>query len=78
MGIKELVALVRDNYVKFDRFVGDKFYYRIYSEADGNVYVYPVPIEEVGYVAMLSMDRAGVHLRWIRRASEAGELVLKK
>jgi hypothetical protein len=78
MSTPELVRLIKENYVKFDRFVGNHFYYKIYNESDGNVYTYPIPIEDVGYVAMLNVDRAGVHLRWIKRASEAGKLLPRK
>jgi len=76
VSIKELI---RDNYVVFDMFRDDQFYYTVQDKHTGHNYSFPVPLSDIQgsdvNPTLLSRDKAIYFMRYIRKAIDAGTLV---
>lgn len=72
MNIKEVV---RNNRVRFSYYREGVMYYSV--AVDGETYVFPVPLEDVGNATLLDTDKAILFMRYIRKAREDGTFVLK-
>lgn len=70
MNIKELI---KDNKVYFDSYRQGIFYYKILF--NGDHYIFPVPIDDIGTATLLATDKAITYMRWIRKALEEKTLV---
>lgn len=60
--------------VSFDYYRAEHFYYRAYHIATGEIYSFPVPLDDVGGT-LLNLDKAVTFMRWIRRAIQDGTLI---
>lgn len=72
-----LTILVKNNFVYFEKYRQGNLYYSIINPLDNKVYMFPVPIEDVGLASLMKEDRALIFMRWIRRAIENKTIVPK-
>jgi len=72
MKIKEIV---KDNSVKFHRYRKGVIYYSVPVKTDGKVYMFPVPLEDVGDATLEASDKAMMFMRYIRKAIDEGTFV---
>jgi hypothetical protein len=63
MNIKDLV---KDNFVEFQHFRNGELWYRI-ELGDGEVFDFPVPVDDVGSAVMMKKDKALLFMRYIRK-----------
>jgi len=74
--IKELI---QDNFVVFDYFRDNTFFYIIQCKITAQDYVFPVPLSDVTggetTPTLPAREKAIFFMRWIRKAREAGTLI---
>jgi hypothetical protein len=58
--------------VDFQFYRAGFFYYAVPDFYSGEMYEFPVPIEDIGNATMLRSDKAITFMRWIRKAIEDG------
>lgn len=77
-----LKELVKNNIVTFSHYRQGYFHYDLIvqsSEAELDVYQFPVPIDDIGTATLMANDKAITYMRWIRKAMEDNTLFkLKK
>ncbi len=66
--------LVKDKVVNFHSLRAGIAYYTV-EHNDGQVYKFPVPLNDVGEATLEKQDKAMLFMRWIRKALETSELV---
>ena len=71
MNIKDIV---KDNTVRFVRYRQGIAYYRVNVPAEG-VYVFPVPLDDIGDATLELEDKAILFMRYIKRAAGEGSLI---
>ncbi|MEL7537030.1 MAG: hypothetical protein AAFM91_08175 [Pseudomonadota bacterium] len=71
MNIKDIV---KNNTVRFVRYRHGIAYYGV-RVATGNVYVFPVPLDDIGDATLELEDKAILFMRYIRRAIQDGTFV---
>ena len=72
MDIKEIV---RDNTVSFAKYRQGFAYYTVRVPSEGEDYVFPVPLADIGDATLLAKDKAMVFMRYIRKAIDDGTFV---
>lgn len=68
-----LKDFVKNNTVQFSHYRKGYFYYNVKSL--DVMYVFPVPLDDLGDSTLLSTDNAMFFMRYIRKAREEGTLV---
>ena len=71
MNIKDIV---RDSTVRFVRYRQGVAYYGV-DVPESGVYVFPVPLDDMGGATLELEDKAVMYMRYIRRAIEDGSFV---
>jgi len=61
-----LKEIVKENQVFFHQYRAGHLYYKV--PVNGELYVFPVPIEDIGDATFLSQDKAIIMMRYIRAA----------
>lgn len=85
----DIKYIVNNNRVYFDSFRQGVFYYKVFvpyetedylgdKDISHDVYLFPVPLEDIGTATMLSEDKAIFFMRWIRKAIEDETLIEEK
>jgi hypothetical protein len=80
--------IVNNNKVHFDSFRQGIFYYKVRvpyisqdylgdKDTSYDVYLFPVPVEDIGTATMLAEDKAIFFMRWIRKAIEDETFILQ-
>lgn len=67
----KMLDIVKDNYVVFEFFREKTAFYSI--TFNGDMYTFPVPIDDIGDAALLKRDKAIIFMRWIRKSIENGK-----
>jgi hypothetical protein len=70
MNIKNIV---KNNEVYFLYYRHQMMYYGV--DVDGQKFVFPVPLEDVGDASLFATEKAITYMRYIRKAMEDGTLV---
>lgn len=70
----DILAVVKDNTVRFVRYRQGIAYYGVSVPNDGD-YVFPVPLEDIGDATLELEDKAILFMRYIRRAMGEGSFV---
>lgn len=68
-----LTTIVKDNKVLFSHLRKGFAYYNVNYE--GDTYVFPVSLEDIGDATLLNEDKAIIFMRYIRKAISANEFV---
>ena len=68
-----LTTIVKDNKVLFSHLRKGFAYYNVNYE--GDTYVFPVSLEDIGDATLLNEDKAIILMRYIRKAISANEFV---
>jgi len=69
----KILDIVKDNYVFFEFFREKTAFYSVTSQ--GNKFLFPVPIDDIGNATLQKRDKAIIFMRWIRRSIESGQFV---
>lgn len=73
----KVVDLVKDgNQVWFDSYRQGVFYYGLLF--NGDIYNFPVELEDIGSATLNRVDKAITFMRWIRKALESGTFICVK
>jgi hypothetical protein len=70
--IKEIV---KDNFCHFQKYRKGILYYRVMIYSNGEIYEFPVPIEDCGDADFPNTDKAILFMRYIRKAIDDGTFV---
>ena len=70
-----LKDFVQDNKVFFEYYRANFMYYRVYNKNEGKMYIFPVPLDDIGDATLLSEDKAIYFMRYIRKAISDKTLV---
>ena len=72
MTTPNIKELVKDNFVKFDRFRAGNFYYilRDGDQDEYEDYEFIIPLDDVQGVTLEAEDKAITMMRWIRKSIE--------
>ena len=73
MEITKLKDILINNKVNFSYYRAGVLYYKIAFE--GNMYEFPVPVEDVGDATFNTEDKASFFMRYIRKAIEGNAFV---
>ncbi len=68
-----LVELIKNNVVHFKYYRKDHLYYSI--EYEGENFIFPVPIDDIGDATFLKKDKAMMFMRYIKKAQKEGTFV---
>lgn len=68
MDIKDFVA--NENFVVFDSFRANVFYYNVPNKTTLELYQFQVPIEDIGTATLFTRDKSIFFMRWIRKSIE--------
>jgi hypothetical protein len=63
-----------ENMVHFSYYQRDYFWYCVRSIVDQELYIFPIPREDVADGRMLHTDKAITYMRWIRQAIVDGTM----
>jgi hypothetical protein len=63
------------NMVHFEYLRSGVMYYSVKNTTNECVFIFPVPISDVGQASMLATDKAITYMRWIRKAIDSKEMV---
>lgn len=69
----KMLDIVKDNFVVFEFFREKTAFYSVTSE--GNKFLFPVPIDDIGNATLQKEDKALFFMRWIRKSIENGQFV---
>lgn len=61
--------------VIFDSYRAGFFYYIVPHKEDGEYYIFPIPVEDIGNGTMERTDKAITYMRWIRKGIEDKTLI---
>ena len=70
-----LKAIIKDNKVYFEYYRANFMYYRVYDKNEEKMYIFPVPLDDIGDATLLSEDKAIYFMRYIRKAINDKTLV---
>jgi hypothetical protein len=79
--MKDIKALLKNNSVHFAYYRKGYLYYTIDARDGGSdgqqsaVYIFPVPLEDVGDASFNAVEKALLFMRYIRKAQEEGSFV---
>lgn len=68
-----LTTIVKDNIVLFSHLRKGYAYYNV--TVNGETFVFPVPLEDIGDATLLKEDKAIIFMRYIRKAIDSNEFV---
>ena len=68
----DIKLIVKDNVVRFSRYRQGNAYYTVSVPAQKASYTFPVPLADVGEATLLSVDKALLFMRYIRKAIDEG------
>lgn len=71
-----LKEIVKDNEVYFSHYRASHLYYKV--NVNGKVYMFTVPIEDIGDATFEAKDKAMLFMRYIRKALEDNTFVFVK
>jgi len=71
----DIKQIVKNNVVRFSRYRQGHAYYCVDVPAVNATYSFPVPLDDVGDATLLSVDKALVFMRYIRKAMDEGTFI---
>lgn len=71
--IKDLVG--QNNKVHFSYYRAGHFFYCVRSIEDGQLYCFPVPLQDIGNATLNYEDKAITFMRWIRASLMDGTMI---
>lgn len=67
--------VTKNNYCHFDHFRQGNFFYRVTAIQTGEVFIFPVPISDIGEATVESVEKSIMLMRYIRKAIEDNTIV---
>ena len=74
--LPNIKEIVKNNTVYFSHYRASHLYYKI--DVDGKVYMFTVPIEDIGDATFEAKDKAIMFMRYIKKALTEGSFVYVK
>mgnify|MGYP000172651015 CR=1 FL=1 len=67
--------VIKDRNCYFEHFRQGNFYYRVLNVSSDEVYIFPVPLADLGEATLNDKEKSVLMMRYIRKAIEENTLV---